>query len=459
MAVYPPAPSGIGATLRPRFNKKYVYLLSTVAALGGALFGFDLVIISGTVAYFTENFSLNEYEIGWAVGCINIGAAVGAVVSGRLSETVGRKRLLMFCAGVFAITGAGTGWATTFPFFIVCRILSGLAVGAAALVCPIYVAEISPAPMRGRMVSFYQLSIVVGILLAYGSNYLLLESGPNNWRWMFTSQSAPALFFLMGLFLVSESPRWLIANGREMEARITLERIGGLSHALSEEQHIASSFEKKVTMHMGELFHKDIRHVVIMGIIIAVFSQAVGQNSIFSYAPELFKQAGMGEQTAFLQSITIGLLNFAFTFVAITTIDRIGRKFLLKLGSFLLFADAMALSAAFQMHWSSSWILGLVLGFIAIYSATIGPVTWVILSEIFPNRIRGSAMAAATLALWVANFFTTSLFPVMNQHYGLGITFFIHAVICLAYFIFVTTNVPETKGKSLEEIEKVVTQT
>lgn len=459
MAVYDPAPSGIGVTLSPRFNRKYVYLLSTVAALGGALLGFDLVIISGTVAFFTENFHLNEYEIGWGVGCINIGAAIGAVISGRLSETLGRKRLLMFCAGVFAVTGAGTGWANTFPLFIVCRILSGLAIGAGALVCPMYVAEISPAPMRGRMVSFYQLSIVIGILLAYGSNYLLLESGPNNWRWMFTSQSAPAIFFLMGLFLVSESPRWLIANGREVEARITLERIGGLSYALSEEHTITNSFKKKVTLDIRELFQKDIRHVVIIGIVLAVFSQGVGQNSIFSYAPELFKQAGMGEQSAFLQSILIGLLNFAFTFVAIATIDRIGRKILLKWGSFLLFADALALSVAFHLHWSASWILALVLVFIAVYSATIGPVTWVTLSEIFPNRIRGNGMAAATLALWTANFFTTFLFPVMNRHYGPAITFCIHAIVCVAYFIFVMTNVPETKGQSLEEIEKVVTQT
>lgn len=189
------------------FNKKYVYLISAIAALGGVLFGFDLVIISGTVSFFTKHFQLNDFETGWAVGCINLGAAIGAIVGGKLSNTIGRKKLLMICAGMFALTGAGTGWAGSFPLFICFRILSGVAVGAAALVCPMYVAEISPAPMRGKMGSFYQLSIVIGILLAYLSNYLLLNTGENNWRWMFSSQSAPSL-----LFFAAESPRWLIGK-------------------------------------------------------------------------------------------------------------------------------------------------------------------------------------------------------------------------------------------------------
>ncbi len=199
-------------------NRQYVYLISAIAALGGVLFGFDMVIISGTVPFFTRVYQLNEFQTGWAVGCINLGAAIGALLAGKLSDSLGRRRLLMLCAGLFALTGAGTGWATSFPLFIGFRMLSGVAVGAAALVCPMYVAEISPASMRGRMVSFYQLSIVIGILLAYLSNYLLLNTGDNNWRWMFSSQSAPSLLFFFGLFFVAESPRWLIRKGRNDEA-------------------------------------------------------------------------------------------------------------------------------------------------------------------------------------------------------------------------------------------------
>ena len=447
--------SGLNSPGLVQINKGYVYLLSAIAALGGILFGFDLVIISGTVGFFQAHFGLNELETGWAVGCINLGAAIGAVLGGWLCERLGRKKLLMICAILFAVTGGGTGWAENFPMFIGFRMLSGVAVGAAALVCPIYLAEISPAPMRGTTVSFYQLSIVVGILLAYFSNYMLLDV-EDNWRWMFSSQSIPALLFYFSLFMASESPRWLIRAGREFEAHIVLERVGGLDYALAEQEQIEQSFADKTKYKVSDLFRKDVAHIVFIGVMIAVFSQIVGQNSIFSYAPELFKKAGMAQSSAFLQSIIIGVTNFIFTFVAIGAIDKAGRKKLLQYGSFLLFVDAVALSAAFYLQWSGLWVLVFVLAFVAIYSATLGPVTWVALSEIFPNRIRGNAMAVATLALWIANFFTTALFPVMNQYFGIPVTFLIHAAVCLVYYFFVRTSVPETKGRTLEEIEKLL---
>ncbi len=440
-------------------NRRYVYLISAIAALGGVLFGFDLVIISGTVPFFTSYFNLNEFQTGWAVGCINLGAAIGALIGGKLSDSLGRKKLLMGCAMLFALTGAGTGWAGSFPLFVAFRMLSGVAVGAAALVCPMYVAEISPASMRGRMVSFYQLSIVTGILLAYLSNYLLLNTGVNNWRWMFSSQSIPSLLFFLGLFFVAESPRWLIRKHRNDEAEATLRRIGGNNYALAEAAQIKASFlqETGTAPAVSELFRKELWPIIFIGIVIAVFSQAVGQNSLFSYAPELFRQAGMAQDSAFLQSIIIGIINFIFTFIAIGTIDKIGRKKLLQYGSALLCLDALALSGAFYWQLPGAWVLVFVLAFIAIYSATLGPVTWVILSEIFPNRIRGNALALATLALWITNFFTTASFPVMKQYWGLPTTFSFHAVLCFAYFLFVRVRIPETKGKSLEEIEKELT--
>jgi SP family arabinose:H+ symporter-like MFS transporter len=440
------------------YNKGYIYLITFVVALGGLLFGFDLSIISGTVRFFGEHFSLDELGIGWAVGSINIGAAIGALVAGKLSDSLGRKKLLLLCAFLFALTGVGTGWAWDFTSFIIFRMLSGVAVGIAALVCPMYIAEMSPAPYRGRLVTLYQLAIVTGLLLAYISNYFLLDTGENNWRWMFSSQSVPALVFFMGLLIVAESPRWLIRKNRESEASRVLEKIGGKEYAKVESGIIRASFSHEVKEHLGDLFRKDIRPILLIGVAIAIFSQADGQNSLFSYAPEIFKNAGMAEDSAFLQSVIVGVVNFIFTFVAIATIDKIGRRKLLLYGSALLFLDAMALAFAFFLGLPGIWILIFVLGFIAIYAATLGPVTWVAISEIFPNRVRGNAMALATLALWLANFFTTASFPVMQSNFGLPVTFGIHAVICLAYFVFIWLKVPETKGKSLEEIEKIVTK-
>lgn len=439
-----------------KFNILYVYIISAIAALGGVLFGFDLVIISGTVTFFKNHFQLSEFETGWAVGCINLGAAIGALLGGKLSNSLGRRKLLMICAVIFGLTGIGTGWADSFLLFVTFRLSSGVAVGIAAMVCPMYVAEISPASMRGKMVSFYQLSIVIGILLAYLSNYLLLDSGNNNWRWMFSSQSIPSVLFFIGLFFVAESPRWLIEKKDNLKAYQILTKIGGTPYADAEVKSIEASFYIKGNEKWNQLFSKDFWHIVFVGIVIAVCSQAVGQNSLFSYAPELFKKAGMNQDSAFLQAIIIGIINFIFTFIAIGTIDKIGRKKLLQYGSFLLFLDALALSSAFYWHLPGEWVLLFVLGFIAIYAATLGPVTWVILSEIFPNRIRASALGLATLALWIANFFTTFLFPIMNENLGLAGTFIVHGCICLIYFLFITKKVPETKGKSLEEIETLL---
>jgi len=437
-------------------NKKYVYLISSIAALGGILFGYDLVIISGAVPFFTDFFKLSDVEKGWAVGCLNLGAAVGALVSGKLSDILGRKKLLMFAALLFALTGMGTGWASNFNLFIAVRMLSGVAVGAAALVCPVYVSEIVPAKMRGKMVSYYQLSIVFGILLAYIANFLLLDTGINNWRWMFSSQALPAIVFFIGLFFVAESPRWLISKNKDNEAKLILERISGSQYAATEIKQIKESYAKKPSNSVKALFGKDVKHIVLIGIVIAICSQAVGQNSLFSYAPEIFKQAGMSQDTAFLQSIIIGIITCSFTFIAISSIDKVGRKKLLFYGSLLLGLDAVALAAAFYFNLPGIFVLVFLLAFIGIYSATIGPVTWVILSEMFPNRIRSSAMSLATLSLWITNFFTTALFPIMSGGLGLPITFLIHAGICLLYFLFIRVKIPETKGKSLEEIEKML---
>jgi len=446
-------PTATGVT----FNNRYVSVITVVVALGGVLFGFDLSIISGTVHYFRQYFSLDAVATGWSVGCINLGAALGALAAGRLADRLGRRRTLLLCAVLFAVSGAGTGWSTLYPLFILFRMMSGVAIGAAALACPVYIAEIAPASLRGRLVTFYQLAITSGILIAYLSNYLLLNTGVNNWRWMFTSQSFPALFFFFGLLFISESPRWLIRKHRTPEALRVLTRIGGPAYATTESAAITASFALETKADWRELFRGRTRYILVIGILIAIFSQAGGQNSLLSYAPEIFKQAGVAENSAFLQSVLVGVINLLLTFVAIGAIDRTGRKRLLLYGAALLALDAAFLAGAFYRHLSGMFILSFVLAFIGIYAATLGPVTWVILSEIFPNRVRGYAMSMATLSLWVANFFTTALFPVMQLRLGLPATFSIHAAICLIYFFFVRTRVPETKNRSLEQIESQLT--
>ncbi len=439
------------------FNTSYIFLICAVVSLGGILFGFDLSIISGTVSYFKTYYVLDEFYTGWAVGSINLGAVIGAMIAGKMSDRYGRKNTLLICALLFAVSGVATGWATNFSLFVIARMLSGVAVGIAALVCPMYIAEIAPSKYRGTLVTFYQLSIVTGILLAYITNYFLLNIGEDNWRWMFTSQSLPAIAFFIGLLFVAESPRWLVRKNKNEKAIIIMSRIGGLTYAEDQNKRIKLSFANELTEKFSDLKSAGIRPILILGVLVAIFSQLVGQNSIFSYAPEIFKAAGAAEDSAFLQSIILGGTFFLATWVAILGIEKIGRKKLLISGALLLGIDSLALSLAFYFALPSMVILILVLLFIAIYGATLGPVTWVVLSEIFPNRVRGNAMALATLSLWIANFFTTAAFPVMQFNLGLAATFAIHGGICVLYFVIIKSKMPETKGKSLEEIEAQLT--
>ncbi|WP_046247171.1 sugar porter family MFS transporter [Hymenobacter terrenus] len=440
------------------FNQRYIARVCLVAALGGVLFGFDLVVISGAVPFFTQDFQLSSVQQGLAVGCINLGSALGALVAGRLSDSLGRRKFLLPCALLFALTGVGTGWAGGFAWFVFFRILSGVAVGAAALVAPMYIAEIAPANLRGRLIAFYQLAIVVGLLLAYIANYALLNVGPNNWRWMFTSQAAPALLFFVGLFFVPESPRWLVKKRLLDQARAVLKRVGGESYAAAEMTAIQGTVSTQSQESLSDLFKPNLRRALTVGCLVAIFSQIAGQNSVLSYAPVIFAQTGIGASSSFAQSILVGVICFAFTFVAIGSVDKVGRRTLLLWGSLLLALFLAGLAVSFQLNWTSGYIvLGLILAYVGTYSATLGPVTWVAVSEIFPTRIRGYAMAVATLTLWIANFFTTASFPILKEEFGLAVTFGIHMVICLVYFAVVWRYVPETKGKSLEEIEAIMT--
>lgn len=436
------------------FNSSYIFLVSLVSALGGLLFGFDTAIISGTISFIKPYFQLDEFWLGWAVSSILIGCAIGAGIAGKLSDQYGRKKALLFCALLFAITGVGAGLSNTLGVFITFRLAGGLAVGIAAMVAPMYIAESVPAAVRGRMVSLYQLAIVLGILLAYLANYLLNDLGENSWRWMFASQALPALLFFICLFLVPETPRWLISNNRESEAEVVLEKIGGTQYKIAELTAIKQSFGNEGGQKWSDLLKPSYRSVLIMGIIIAVFQQITGINAILYYAPEIFKLTGVNNENALLQTIGIGVMMFLFTLVAIYLVDKAGRKILLLIGSAIMGISLIGVALCFQYAYFDNYlVLIFLMLYIAGFSASLGAVTWVILSEVFPNQIRGLALSLSTLILWIADFIASFTFPILNDKFGVSFTLLIFSFLCLIYCVYIYLKIPETKGKTLEELE------
>ena len=433
------------------FNKKYILFISTISALGGVLFGFDTAIISGTIPFLKSHFYLDELMLGWAVSSILIGCGVGALFAGKLSDVFGRRAVLFVCAFLFAATGIGVALAQSFTLFILLRIAGGLAVGGAAMVVPMYIAETVPAFFRGRMVALYQLAIVLGILLAYIANYTLADIGENSWRWMFASQAVPAIFFL---FLVPETPRWLIQKGFSQKAYALLLKTGGKAFADEESASITNNFSKETQGNIKDLFYPVYGKVISMGVLIAVFQQITGINAILYYAPEIFKKTNVSSESASVQTIAIGLVMLLFTLVAIWLVDKTGRKILLLGGCAVMAFSLMIVAACFHWEFFDFYlVLIFLLLYIAGFSASLGAVTWVILSEIFPNRIRGLALSFATLVLWLADFLASFSFPVLNKQFGTAATLLIFAALCLVYLGYIKFRIPETKGKTLEELE------
>lgn len=440
-------------------NKKFIILVSAVAALGGLLFGFDTAIISGAIPYITPYFSLNEYWLGWAVGSILIGCAAGAMLSGGLADKYGRRYMLIICAVLFAVSGIGAGLSTSLLVFIIFRLIGGLGVGAAAMVSPMYIAEISPAKWRGRLVSCYQLAIVFGILIAYFSNYMFDGLGDNNWRWMFASQTAPSLLFFLLLLLVPETPRWLIMKGRNHEAEIILRKVSGGAMIESEVNKIKNSFHHKKSVSLKQVFSKTYKPVLFIGIIVAIFQQVTGINSIIYYAPVIFKQTGLDSSSSIMQTIGIGIVNILATLGAIALVDKIGRKKLLLTGTVLMGISLVTIGLCFQYSYFDHYIvLIFMLLYVASFGCTLGAVVWVYLAEIFPNLIRSLALSIATLALWLADFAVTLTFPIMAKHLGTSYTMFCYAIMCALAFIYMLFKVEETKGRTLEEIETLFIQ-
>ena len=435
-------------------NKSFIVLVSAVAALGGLLFGFDTAIISGAIPYISSYFGMDEYMLGWSVSSILVGCAVGALFAGSLADRYGRRLTLIICALLFAVSGIGAGLSHQLYEFVGYRLIGGLGVGAAAMVSPMYIAEMAPAKWRGRLVACYQLAIVIGILVAYFSNYLFDGLGENNWRWMFASQAAPSLLFFLLLLMVPETPRWLIMKGKKAAAAAILEKISETESIEQEVAEIEISFHAKHSISLKQLFSKTYRPVLWIGILVAIFQQVTGINSIIYYAPVIFKETGISGTSSLLQTIAIGVVNIISTFIAIGLVDKVGRRKLLLTGSVLMGLSLVAVGLCFRYSYFNNYIvLVFMLLYVASFGATMGAVVWVYISEIFPNLVRSLALSVATLSLWLADFAVTLSFPVMTKHLGVAYTMFSYAVFCAAAFVYMLYKVKETKGRSLEEIE------
>lgn len=437
--------------------KGYVILISVVAAFGGLLFGFDTAVISGTINFIQPYFGLSEAGLGWTVSSLLFGCIAGVSIAGKAGDQYGRKKVLMFAAALFFISALGSALSHQLFYFVTARIIGGIGVGIASILSPMYIAEIAPAKSRGTLVSLNQLAIVVGILVAFFSNYLLVNSGENNWRWMLVVMAAPAILLFFSLIFVPESPRWLVSQGKNKSAFNVLVKTSGEELAQAELKQIEDTLKMKEESSYNDLLVPKMKPILFLGIILAIFQQITGINTIMYYAPKIFAQVGQSNDSALLQTIAIGGTNLFFTIVAMLLIDKFGRKFLVLTGSLGMTLMLAGLSMLYFFQQTSGiLVLIFILGYIAFFAASLGPAVWVVIAEIFPNRLRSKGMSIAIVALWIACTIITIVFPVMLEKLSGGLTFLIFALICLINLIYVWIKVPETKGKSLEELEKVL---
>ncbi|MGY4535800.1 SP family arabinose:H+ symporter-like MFS transporter [Mucilaginibacter sp. UYNi724] len=451
-------------------NKKsttYLYLVCVVAALGGFLFGFDTAVISGTVSLVKNDFSLNAVSEGWFVSCALLGCIIGVSFSGKLSDKYGRKIVLILSAVMFLTSALGCMFSNSFTVLIIFRLIGGLGIGVASMVSPLYISEFSPSRYRGMMVSLYQLALTIGIVLAYFSNAYLANHASDAygdgsmhtifsaqvWRAMLGLGAIPAAVFLVSLFVVPESPRWLLLNGEEQKAKDILIKIDGAEAAANEINAFKAQDDNDDTS-LKELFKPVYRKALWIGLLLPFLSQVCGINAVIYYGPRILEQAGFTLNNALGGQVTIGLVNVVFTFVAIFTIDKWGRKPLLFAGVGGAVVSLVIIGSLFALGVTSGpWILIFILAFIACFAFSFGPVCWVVVGEIFPNAIRGKAMALATLSLWIGNFLVGQLTPLMLEGLGSSWTFWIFAICCSPALWITWKLIPETKGRSLENIE------
>lgn len=463
----------LNTTSMKQATTAYLFLICMVSAMGGLLFGYDWVVIGGAKIFYEPFFGLEGSAAlrGWAMSSALVGCLAGALLSGAWSDRYGRKKMLIIASFLFVASAIGTGAVDSFTWFVIYRIVGGFGIGIASNVSPVYIAEVSPASVRGKFVSLNQLTIVLGILMAQLANWQIgeyftdgsetLSAGSIEWawRWMFWAELIPAGLFFILSFVIPESPRWLATEGRKTEAEKILSRIGGEKYALqtlSEIDQLAGT--KHDNGNWRALFQPGVRNVLVIGIVLAVFQQWCGINVIFNYAQEIFSEAGYAVSDVLMNIVVTGITNLIFTFVAIYTVDKWGRRTLMFVGSAGLAVIYAILGTCYFLEISGWPMLLLVVLAIACYAMSLAPVVWVVLSEIFPVRIRGMAMAVSTFFLWVACFVLTYTFPLLNEAVGASGTFWLYGLICLAGFLFIRAKLPETKGKTLEELEKELTK-
>lgn len=440
---------------------KFIYQCTLVAAIGGLLFGYDTAVVAGAIGFIQEKYQLSAAMTGWAASCALIGCMIGAMVAGGLSDKLGRRKVLMISAWAFAISSVGIMAPMGLTSFIVFRMIGGIGIGIASILSPMYISEIAPASIRGRLISIYQLGIVIGILLIYFVNAAIaglhdhswnVESG---WRWMFGSGLLPSIVFIVLLLRAPESPRWLAAQNNWTGAEDILRKINGDIKAREEMEAIRVSLNEKQAS-FGELLRPGLRTALIIGIFLSVFSQVTGINVIMYYAPEIFKATGDGSSSALTQTVWVGGINTLMTLVAIKYVDKLGRKKLLLIGAAgMAICLALVGLAFYQQATTGYWVLAGILLYISFFAISLGPLTFVVVAEIFPNQIRGRAMGVAIFFLWLSVYIVSQTFPMLLDAIGTAYTFWIYMVMSVLAFLFIWRSVPETKGKSLEEIQKM----
>ncbi len=427
-----------------------------VAALGSFLFGFDTAVISGTTKFLSEYFQLSDVSLGWTVSIALWGTVIGSIVVGKPGDLYGRKKMLFLCGIFFLVSAAGCAIAKDWWLLLFSRFIGGIAIGAASVMAPMYIAEIAPGRLRGRLVAVAQFNIVAGILVAFFSNYLLVDAA-HNWRWMFGVMTVPAGLFCALLFLIPESPRWLAGKSRVDEARSVLQKVGA-ENVEAELADIVASLKEEAGSAVTPLFQKKYSFAILCAVLLAVFNQLTGINVIMYYAPMIFEKAGASTSSAMFQAVAVGATNLLFTIVAMFFIDKLGRKTLLLIGAVGMCASL----AGAGMHYlnpnfmQGAGVVLFVIGFIAFFAFSQGAVIWVFLAEIFPNKVRAKGQSLGSFTHWIMNAMIGLAFPVALSKFGGGAIFMFFAAMMIPFFIFVWRMMPETKGKSLEELEKII---
>ena len=460
-------------------NTRYTIRVALIVALGGFLMGFDASVISGVVGFIGPEFELTNIQLGWAVASLTLTSTLAMMMAGPISDRYGRRPVLKVAALLFAISAIASAIAPDYITLVAARMLGGFGVGAALIIAPMYIAEIAPADIRGRMVSFNQLNIVIGISVAYFSNFLILNLGQSDlswaqslhmgewgWRWMLGVEALTAIIYFFALFSVPESPRWLIMRGKAEEALQVFTRVSGKTQAEADIKVVNDSLDAEAHLEKGtlkELFLPAMRLVLTIGIVIAILQQITGINSVFFYAPMIFEQSGIGTDAAFMQAVLVGIVNLVATVVAILLIDKLGRRPLLITGLVIIATSMLLLAYSFGSASTSptgelvgmnpTLILIGILSFVAGFGISLGPVMWVLFSELFPNRIRGIAISFCGLINSSVSFIVQLVFPWELEHFGPSTTFLIYGSFAIIGLIFVMRMLPETKGRSLEELQ------